>query len=159
MFNPKYRISITSKSFPLDNFICLGSQLVAIINFIENFLPPHVWYGADIEAVGKGVGKYNLKGIQLREIGDTPKMIEYCNIVDQFIWGDFVCIDSRYTSENIQNIEIETEDEEFRSIDWKGVLLEIRTFDTTYFEIYSEDLKLIKMMANAYDVKIDYTQK
>ena len=53
MFNPKHRILITSKYFPEDNLIGLGSQLISILSSVKNYLPPHIWYVADVEAVGR----------------------------------------------------------------------------------------------------------
>lgn len=48
MFNPKYQLVITDQSFPQDDFICLGTQLISIVNFIKTFLPEHTWYGAAV---------------------------------------------------------------------------------------------------------------
>ncbi len=153
MFSPKYRILITSKIFPQDKVVCLGTQLISIVNSIKDFLPQHVWYGADIEAVGKGARKYN--NIQLNIIGTDSQLIKYCSEVEQFIWGEFLCIDTNFSSQNFQRIELETEDPSFRSINCNGVLLEIRTFDTTYFGIYSEDVELIKQLSKIYNVEIE----
>ena len=61
MFNPKYRILITSKCFPQDEVICLGTQFISIVKSVKDFLPRHIWYGADVEAVGKGAKKQNLE--------------------------------------------------------------------------------------------------
>ena len=155
MFNPKYRVLLTSKCFPRDKVVCLGNQLVSIINFIKNFLPNHTWYGADVDAVGKGAKKYNLNNIQLNVIGNDLQFVKYCTEIEQFIWGVFLCIDSRFLSQNIQGVELETEDKPFRSINCEGVLIEIRAFDTSYFEIYLEDLRLIKQLSKTYDVVIE----
>ncbi len=155
MFNPKYRILITSKCFPRDKVVCLGSQLIYIINSVKEFLPQHLWYGADIEVVGKGASKYNFNNIQLNLIGDDLQIVECCYEVEQFIWGVFLCIDNNFSSQNIHEIELETEDESFRAIKCNGVLMEIRAFDTTYFGVYSENEDLIKKMSKIYGVEID----
>ena len=155
MFKPKYRILITSKCFPQDEVICLGSQLISIVTSIKNDLSPHIWYGADVDAVGKGAKKYNLNKIQLSLIGSDLQFINYCSEIDQFIWGDFLCIDSNFTSQSFQDIELETEDEPFRPINANGVLIEIRAFDTTYFEIYSDNKELITKISKIYNVKIE----
>jgi len=153
MFKPKYRILITSKCFPEDEVICLGSQLISIVTSIKNDLLPHIWYGADVDAIGKGARKYN--NIQLSLIGSDLQFINYCSEIDQFIWGDFLCIDSNFTSQSFQDIELETEDEPFRPINANGVLIEIRAFDTTYFEIYSDNKELITKISKIYNVKIE----
>jgi hypothetical protein len=155
MFNPKYRVLITSKSFPRDKIVCRGSQLISIVNSIKDFLPNHVWYGADVEAVGKGAMKHQLNDIKLNVIGTDLQFIDYCSKIEQFIWGVFLCIDSNVSSQNIQGVELETEDEPFRSIAYDGIIIEIRTFDTSYFEIYSEDRILIKKISNLYDLEIE----
>lgn len=155
MFNPKYRILLTSKCFPQDKVIGLGTQLISIVESIKNHLLPHIWYGADVDAVGKGARKYNLNNIQLSEIGSDLQFIKYSSEIDQFIWGVFVCIDSSFASQNTQCIELETEDEAFRSINTDGILIEIRAFDTTYFEIYTEDEGLITKFSKIYNVKIE----
>lgn len=79
MFNPKYRVLLTSACFPNDEVVCLGTQLISIINSIEKYLMPHIWYGADVDAVGKGAKKHNLNAIQLGLIGTDWQFIEYCS--------------------------------------------------------------------------------
>ncbi len=157
MFNPKYRILLMSECFSRDRVVCLGTQLISIVNSIKDFLPQHVWYGADIDAVGKGAWKYNLNRFQLKLIGSDLQFIEYCSEIEQFIWGEFLCIDCNSSSQNIQNVELETEDEPFRPIDCTGVLMEIRAFDTTYFEIYSQDIELMQKISKIYSVDIENT--
>jgi hypothetical protein len=165
MFNPKYRILLRSECFPPDEFICLGTQLISIVDSIKEFLPQHIWYGADVEATGnwanleaagKDLWEYNLNSFQLNVIGTDSQFIEYCSLVQQFIWGEFLCIDSNFSSQNIQNVELGTEGEQFRPITCDGVLLEIRAFDTTFFEIFAEDIELIKKLSKIYNVTIEY---
>jgi hypothetical protein len=155
MFKPKYKILITSKCFPQDKVIGLGTQLISIVTSIKNYLLPHIWSGADVDAVGKGAKKYNLNNIQLSLIGSDLQFINYCSEIEQFIWGDFLCIDSNFTSQSFQDIELETEDDPFRPINANGILIEIRAFDTTYFEIYSDNKKLITRISKIYNVKIE----
>lgn len=85
MFTPKYRALITSKCFPQAKVVCLGSQLISIVKSIKDLLPQHVWYGADVDAVGKGAKKHNLDNIQLGVIGNDLQFIEYCCEIEQFI--------------------------------------------------------------------------
>jgi len=73
----------------------------------------------------------------------------------QFIWGVFLCIDKKYSSQNVIGVELETEDKPFRSIDSDGILMEIRAFDTTYFGIYAEDLELITKISKQYGISIE----
>lgn len=155
MFNPRYRVLLTSRCFPEDKVVCLGAQLISIINFIKGFLPKHIWFGADVDAVGKGANKYNLNSTQLNVIGDDFHFVEYCSEIEQFIWGVFLCININFSSQKFQGVELETEDEPFRSIPFDGVLIELRAFDTSYFEIFSEDIVLMEKISNMYNVEIE----
>src|SRR5580700_5855902 len=100
MFNPKYQILLTSKCFPKDGVVGLGTQLISIVNSIEKYLTPHLWYGADVEAVGKGARKHGLNNIQLSRIGIDSQFVEYCSEIEQFIWGVFLCVDNNLSSQN-----------------------------------------------------------
>lgn len=155
MFNPSYRVLIAAKCFPRDGVIGLGKQLISIINSAANYLPPHHWYGTDIEAIGKNLKKKNLKKNQVSLIGNDLQFAEYCSQIDQFIWGVFLCVGSDSSSQDIKDIEIETEDAPFRPINIDGVICEIRAFDTTYFEVYSDDFGLIKSLSKVYNVEIE----
>lgn len=150
MFAPKYRLLIPSESFPKDQCICLGSQLILIINVLKKILPAHIWYGADVQAMGKGVVDLNISGSQLKPIGSDEQFISYCLNISQFIWGVFLCISKDFLSSNISNVELETEDEPFRSISCNGVLIEVRMFDTSYIEIYSEYENIIKKISDNF---------
>ncbi len=158
MFVPKYRILLMSTCFPQDKAVCLGSQLISIVNNIKGLLPQHMWYGADIVAVGKGSKKNSFNEIQLKIIGTDSELIEFCSEIEQFIWGEFVCMDSKLTFQDMQDIKLETEDAPFRPINCSGILIEIRTFDTTFFEIYSQDIELIKKIAIMYEIDIDSSE-
>lgn len=151
MFNPKYKLLITGKCFPEEKFICLGTQLILIVNTLKDFLPKHIWYGADVDAMGKGAMKSNINDVQLNLIGTNFDFIRYCAGIDQFIWGVFLCIDNSFSSQKIEGVELETEDQQFRSIPCNGILLEIRTFDTTFFEIYAENEEILKTISKKFN--------
>jgi hypothetical protein len=155
MFNPKYRILITSKCFPEDGVVGLGTQLISILNFVKKYLPPHIWYAGDVEAVGINAEKQSFSDIQINLIGTDSQFIDYCSGIEQFIWGVFLCVDKQYSSQNVIGIQLETEDQPFRPIDSNGILMEIRAFDTTYFGIYAEDLGLITKISNQYGISIE----
>ena len=69
--------------------------------------------------------------------------------------GIFVAIKKEKASFEI-SLELDTEDEEFRIIDLPGIIIEIRAFDTSYFEIYIENLDLIQKIALHYGTTISF---
>jgi hypothetical protein len=155
MFQPNYRIPITVQSFPKDNGICLGTQLSSIVQFIKNYLPDHLWYAADVDAIGKHANIEAFKNYKPSLVGNDLQFIHYCSGIRQFIWGVFLCICNGIPSQEIENIELETEELPFRPIHCNGILLELRTFDTSYFEIYSEDQKIMNLLSEQFSVDIE----
>jgi len=147
MFSPKHRLVIRATSFPTDQFICLASQVISIVQFLINLTPPHTWYGADVEALEIKPSELDIYRSQLNVIGSDEELIQYCLNVDQFIWGVFISIYHNTPFQNIQQIKIKTEDPPFRPIPCKGVLIEIRMFDTSCIEVYAEDENLLKKLS------------
>lgn len=152
MFNPKYRVLLTAKCFPEEKFVCLGTQVILLVDFLKDFLPYHMWYGADVDAVGKNATRIDVNNVQLNLIGTDVDFVKYCSEIDQFIWGVFLCIEGIFSPQNIRCVELETEDESFRPIACDGVLVEIRAFDTSYLEIYSEDATIINKISKKFNL-------
>ena len=150
MFNPQYRLLLMLKCFPADVCICLGTQFISLIHVLKDLLPAHTWYGADVDAVGAGASLLNIRGWQPNIIGTDQQLIQYCSEINQFIWGEFICIDSKYSSKSTLNIELETEDLPFRPLSIEGALMEIRMFDTSYIEIYAEGETIITNLSNKF---------
>lgn len=147
MYKPKFLITLKANDFYPDSFVCLGSQLITIVRHLHPLLAPHIWLAADIDS------------FLLKNIGDDEAMIKMCSEVDQFLSGVFCAIENQYANQNLHGIEIETEDEQYRPIDINGVLIEIRAFDTSYFEIYSENRDLIRELAKKFNKDIQEVAK
>lgn len=67
----------------------------------------------------------------------------------------FFAIANEIKNEKLEKIEICTEDEAFRILNLNEVYLEIRTFDTSFFEIFSEDEGIIKMLSDKFNCKYE----
>jgi len=147
MYKPKFLITLKANDFYPNNFVCLGSQLITIVRYLQPLLAPHIWLAADIDT------------FLLKKIGDDEAMIKMCAEVDQFLSGDFCAIETQYADQNLQGLEIETEDEQYRPIDINGVLIEIRAVDTSYFEVYSEDRDLMRELAKKFNKEIQEAAK
>lgn len=88
----------------------------------------------------------------LRKIGTDESFIKLSSQIDQFLSGVFFAIDNNCKNLKTEQLEVRTEDEQFRCLPIEEVLIEIRAFDTSFFEIYTEDEKIIKELAKKFDV-------
>jgi len=131
---------------------CLGVQLFELLSFIENIIPRHVWYGADLDSTSNDE-ILSFTSFSLKKMGSISSLKKIANKTEQFWSGVFLAIKSEI---NIKKhpIMLGTEDPEFRIINLDGIIIEIRAFDTSHFEILSEDIELIKKIAVNYHVKI-----
>lgn len=146
-----YLTRLSSDAFPNAQGMCLGVQLALLIDLVEVRNNDCVWYGADLEA--------NQKLIQAEENSLTPTLIGGHNemkslaiSVDQFFRGVFLCVPRR-DSNNILELQFATEDPPFRSI--SPACLEIRTVDTSYFEIYSSNVNLIDVVSETFKANVE----
>lgn len=153
MFEPKYLIRISETEFPCDEVVCLGTQLKAIIENLRELLEPHAWFCANVDAFSSMPKKLGIDSFQAKKIGEDSDVIALCESINQFLSGVFIAIKKEAYDQNISDLKIKTEDKEFRDLNLNGVLIEIRTFDTSYFELYSEDEELIKALSSRYKKK------
>lgn len=156
MFEPKYLIRLDAKVFSNGQAVCLGSQLLSIIKNLSDLIEPHSWFCADIDAISPIPQKLGIESFQLKKLGGDPSLIDLCENIDQFLSGIFVAIIKKNQT-NLSELDlcVGNEDEPFRSLDLDGVLIEIRVFDTSYFEIYSENKLLMEKLAELYHAKIE----
>lgn len=155
MFEPKYLIRLNKDVFPCDPVACLGSQLKTIVKGLGELMLPHIWFGSDVDAISHKPKKLGIDSFQLKKIGDDGALIGLCETVDQFLSGVFIAIGTKNQNCKCWTLSIETEDEPFRSINLEDILIEIRAFDTTCFEVYSDNPILIKNLSKMYGVKIN----
>lgn len=156
MFEPKYLIRLDKEAFSYDQVVCLGSQLKSIIKNLCELIEPHVWFGADVDAISPMPKKLGVDSFQLRKIGDSHSLINLCENIDQFLSGVFIAVKEKNQNCKCSELCVETEDEQFRSLNLDGILIEIRAFDTSYFELYSDNPILMNKLSKLYKTKIDH---
>jgi len=155
MFEPKYLIRLDKNVFFSDQAVCLGCQLKSIINSLSKLLEPHVWFCADVDAISPIPKKLGIDSFQLKKIGNDSYLIKLCENIDQFLSGIFIAVKKSDQNIKLKDLCIGTEDEQFRFLGLNGVLIEIRTFDTSYFELYSGNAGLMEKLSKKYNVNID----
>jgi len=146
MNTPNFLVRIKGKKIS-----CLGSQFLEILETINIKKELFVWYGSDVEVNGDHPFKFGLQGSIPKKVGTTENMITLAENTDQFLSGVFFALPM--DQEKILDREFFTEDDPFRDIG--DAVLEIRAFDTSYFEVYSNDFEIIKKLANHFCSKIE----
>ena len=159
MYRPKFQILIESEKFYPDEFMCSGSQLIKIVECLKNVLTPHFWYGANIFSFDEFDKRQEPNSFDLLLIGDDEALRKICSEVGQFLSGVLFAVDNNFISQNIENILVDTEDEQYRPVDIEGVLIEIRLFDTSFFCVFSEDEKIINELAERFEVAVSVSEK
>jgi len=155
MFEPTFLIRLDKKAFSHNQVVCLGSQLKSIVKNLSELIEPHVWFGADVDAISPMPKKLGVDSFQLGKIGDSHSLINLCENIDQFLSGVFIAVKEKNQNFKCSELRIGTEDEQFRPLNLDGILIEIRAFDTSYFEVYSDNSVLMEKLSKIYRVKID----
>ena len=155
MFEPKYLICLEKRSFFPEQVVCLGSQLKSIIKNLGKLVEGCIWFCAEVDAISPIPQKLGIESFRLKKIGNNSSLINLCENIDQFLSGVFVGVREQNQSLQLEDLCVGTEDERFRALDLNGVLIEIRAFDTSYFEIYSESFEVMKKLSKVYNVEIE----
>jgi hypothetical protein len=124
---------------------CTGNQLALLIDSIAMFLKGCRWYACDVNTntgYPRFVGANNCA-----EIGDTETMITTVQECDQFIGGVFVAIHAQYWY-SIDSRSIHTEGPE--TMYSENSVVEIRAFDTSYFEVYTKSDEVFSVAHNRF---------
>ena len=127
---------------------CRGQQLKEILELIEFYptIKNAIWYASDLDSSPIPDCIINFTKFIPEKIGNTRNLITICQNVNQFLSGVFLAF-SRDVGDRL-NEGFETEDKAFRDIG--DAVLEIRAFDTTFFEIYTNDYDLVHKIAEKF---------
>ena len=155
MFTPKYLIRLDKRTFFPDEVVCLGSQLKVIVNSLNELIESHVWFCADVDAFSPIPKNLGIDSFMLKKVESSYSLINLCENVNQFLSGVFIAVREINTNLTYPDLLIGTEDKQFRCLDLDGVLIEIRAFDTFWFELYSEDQDLMMKLSLKFNVKIE----
>jgi hypothetical protein len=144
MTKPNYLVRVQWK----EECSCLGEQLKEILEFIELYptMKEVIWYASDLDSspIPECIRKFG--DFIPKKVGNTRDLITICQHVPQFLSGVFLAF-SKDVGEQLDE-GFETEADLFR--DMGDAVLEIRAFDTSYFEIYSDDISIISGIANEF---------
>jgi len=147
---PQCYLLIEQEAFTDKSAACLGSQLIELAHFFEQAAPFCTWHAADLDCYGNDHLR-EFSGYSLKKLGGYKELIQLSEHTVQFLSGVFIA--ANHSGEMEKAIEVSTEDERFRPIDCDDVLIEIRAFDTSYFEVYSAFTPLLEELSNHFGGK------
>jgi hypoxanthine phosphoribosyltransferase len=135
-----YKLEISSENFNTDT-ICMGWQLANILKDFVN-LKNITWLVFDVYGSTHGDLLELFKKDKQKTVHfeDTKQLISSVSEVVQFETGVFCLVDK---SEKIEFTKGVPETEAKEGIQIQKAILEIRTFDYSFFEVYSTDKKYL----------------
>jgi len=142
-----FRLQLSGESIEGDIISCLGSQLARIVRVATDFFGEKVWYVANVDFFGK---KMQLSTRTPVRIGNPEQFIEFVQSIDQFLYGVFLAVEINISNPRFRE-DINTEDS--ISVDLGDATLEIRAFDTSYFEILTREKQIADMLAEVFSVQ------
>lgn len=122
----------------------LGSQLQLIVESIANRLGDVDWYAADIDVLN---AKVLQSSTATQRVGRTGALLELLQRGYQFLRGVFIAVDSQIQRPRLRQL-VDTEDPS--DTDLGNSLLEIRAFDSTYFEVVTRDFCVVTDLVEAF---------
>ena len=151
MSTPKYCVRITGNELNGREISCTGEQLCLVLEEISHSGRSLAWFSADVtlNSTSAAWDVYDTGNPVL--IGNYDALLALCKDADQFTSGVFLGVLESDTPKQWTKA-FDTEDVPFSEND--TAYIEIRAFDTTYFEIYSCNHELLKGLSERFGSKI-----
>lgn len=146
-----YLLQFGPAQFPNDQAVCLGSQLQALLSVISLDVPNPLWFASDVEVNQSPTLEVTGKESTPTYIGHTEEIIRFAGSVDQFLSGIFLAVEESAHRE-LQALQFYTDDPQFREIE--PAEIEIRAFDTSFFEVYANRADYLTSLATKYQMPI-----
>ncbi|TVZ37117.1 hypothetical protein P886_1456 [Alteromonadaceae bacterium 2753L.S.0a.02] len=150
MTQPRYSINLTGTEINNSVVSCTGEQLALIVKNIISYKELR-WYASDVSINSSERFWADFSIAKPSFVGDSSTLICEINQVEQFFSGVFLAVFLKNEKDIILE-SIETEDEKYRDIGEFDI--EIRAFDTTYFEIYSIEPNLLAPICEKFGVPV-----
>lgn len=151
MGNPiLYILRINGKLIDGESVSCTGKQMRELLVQVEPWVGSCEWHILDIKTNNStdllAYDAQNQQPLSGEALKDT------CLRVDQFMSGIFLAVPHGLSQPKLQ-LDAVTEDEP--SSDIGDALLEIRAFDTSYFEIYTPLPELAERLHHRFGVEVE----
>lgn len=145
-----YVVRLTGTQLKGESTCCSGEQLRELLHQLKSWVNDCVWHVSDVKT-NNSVESLVSGELQKQRLS-TDFLNELCSQVDQFLSGIFLAVPAKIDMPHL-NPGLVTEDEP--TVDLGDAILEIRAFDTSYFELYTADNKLAEWLKNFYQAEIE----
>ena len=119
--------------YPDDQLRCLGTQVARLLTELHSLDCELIWYVAHVLPYLEGLTSDQPSFVCF---GDTGRLIQAVKKVDQFLQGVFAAVPKSVSDPQLR--ELAYTDDEF-SAPLGDSIVEIRAFDTSYFDIIIQD--------------------
>ncbi|MFW5436371.1 hypothetical protein [Paenibacillus apiarius] len=133
------------KTEETQQFSCLGEQLAEILSAIYEETKACNWYVFDVDCNTHNSEEFF--NSPFCRIDSTECLINESKMVDQFLSGVFIAIKGEVAEWNLEHLPT-TEEKE--GLQHEQALVEIRAFDTSYFEVYGLESKVEEKLKLAF---------
>jgi hypothetical protein len=127
-------------------FSCLGSQLALLIESMAAHTADCTWYAGDVNT-NSGYPAFANYGRSCARVGTTQILIDNVQLYEQFLDGVFVAVPVNCGG-RVDGVDVYTEAPERMQI--PGATIEIRTFDTSYFEVYTTSAEIVATLRDRF---------
>lgn len=131
---PKLGFRVVGQELDENEVCCTGRQTALLLQKLNELHSGTVWYASDLVWSTGVVGE---SGTPIR-LGDYNKTRKILGSIDQFQFGILLGFEEGNLPKNFKAKHF-TEDMPYSENE--GALIEVRLFDTTYFEVYFSDAK------------------
>ncbi|RJG26978.1 hypothetical protein [Paenibacillus thiaminolyticus] len=144
MKKPEFVLRIV-KTKETQQFSCLGEQLAEILSVIYEQTEACNWYAFDVDFNTPHSEHFFTS--PFCRIDSIERLINNSKMVDQFLSGVFIAIKGEVAEWNLEHLPT-TEEEE--GLQHEQAVVEIRAFDTSYFEVYGLESKVKEKLKLAF---------
>lgn len=143
-----YILRISGKLIDGESVSCTGKQLKELLVHVEPWVGNCEWYIVDT----KTNNSVDLLTYDAPQTLSGEALRDACARVDQFMAGIFLAVPRGLSQPKLQ-LDAVTEDEP--TSDLGDAVLEIRAFDTSYFEIYTPLPELAERLHRLFKVEVE----
>lgn len=140
-------ITLSGEQINGDRICCTGHQLATVLQHLKPLLKDEQWYIADIAANHGLPLALTPAESNVVNIGEIEDLIRFTFQIDQYLSGIFLAIPSHLNP--TWNRHFDTEDEPTNNLG--DAILEIRAFDTSYFELYTSKPQLLDALHASFE--------